>query len=226
MEIQATVRKQRGPTQTAASASQIMTANLGILTTAKRTKKLAIGPEQSTWTVAHSSLLGCLPPLRSSKSDGRVPQGQTVVFCPGTLAVYLGVKDTANKGKSAGLLFLLRRNAFQNLTNKNCIHCPSSSHHQARNSETFTTKLETPSCNLTSTKLFQSAANKLYEDLAKAQHSQPKRSFALGLLFHSVLSQRTVADFTQTSCRLSLLLSAGGFLCGLTVHKQKAALAS
>ena len=41
----------------------------------------------------------------------------------------------------------------------------------------------------------------------KAQHSQPKRSSALGLLFHTVLSQRTVADFTPTSCRLSLLLS-------------------
>ena len=59
----------------------------------------------------------------------------------------------------------------------------------ARNFETFTTKLETPSCNFRFTKLFQSA-NKLHEDLAKAQHSQPKRSFALGLLFHSVLEPK------------------------------------
>ena len=41
----------------------------------------------------------------------------------------------------------------------------------------------------------------------KAWHSQPKRSFAHGLFFLTVLSQRAVADFTPTSCRLSLLLS-------------------
>ena len=82
----------------------------------------------------------------------------------------------------------------------------ASSGQMSRNFETFTTKLETPSCNFTSTKLSQSA-NKLHEDLAKAFTDNQKQSSALGLLFHSVLSQRTVADFTLTSCRLSLLLS-------------------
>ena len=92
-----------------------------------------------------------------------------------------------------------------------------------RNFETFTTKLETPSCNFRFTKLFQSA-NKLHEDLAKAQHSQPKRSFALGLLFHSVLSQSTVADFTSDKAAgfPTAVRQAGSFLYGLTTHKRAA----
>ena len=93
----------------------------------------------------------------------------------------------------------------------------------SRNFETFTTKLETPSCNFRFTKLFQSA-NKLHEDLAQAQHSQPKRSFALGLLFHSVLSQSTVADFTPDKAAgfPTAVRQAGSFLYGLTTHKRAA----
>ena len=45
----------------------------------------------------------------------------------------------------------------------------------ARNFETFTTKLETPSCNLTSTKLFQSA-NKLSRRLGTHNQSEASHS--------------------------------------------------
>ena len=52
----------------------------------------------------------------------------------------------------------------------------------ARNFETFTTKLETPSCNFMSTKLSQSA-NKLHEDLALTTKAKlcTRTSFSLGL---------------------------------------------
>ena len=93
---------------------------------------------------------------------------------------------------------------------------------KARNFETFTTKLETPSCNLKSTKLFQSAANKLHEDLAKTWHSQPKRSFALELLFlglEPTHGRRLHSNKLQAFP--AAVRQAGSFLYGLTAHKTK-----
>ena len=63
-------------------------------------------------------------------------------------------------------------------------------------------------------------------NFTKTWHSQLKRSFALGLLFHSVLSQthsrRLRSDKLQAFP--TAVRQAGGFLYGLTTHKQNAAL--
>lgn len=76
-----------------------------------------------------------------------------------------------------------------------------------RNFETFTTKLETPSCKLTSTKLFQSA-NRNFTKTWQRLALTTKAKLCTRTSFLTVLSQRAVADFTpKTSCRLSLLLS-------------------
>ena len=76
-----------------------------------------------------------------------------------------------------------------------------------RNFETFTTKLETPSCKLTSTKLFQSANRnftKTWQRLALTTKAKlcTRTSFSHGL--EPTCSCRL---HSSTSCRLSLLLS-------------------
>ena len=72
-----------------------------------------------------------------------------------------------------------------------------------RNFETSTTQLETPSCKLTSTKLFQSANRNLTKTWQRLALTT-KAKLCTRTSFLSVLSQSAVA---QTSCRLSLLLS-------------------
>ena len=99
--------------------------------------------------------------------------------------------------------------------------------HGPRNFENFTTKLETPSCKLASTKHFQSA-NKLHKDLAKGLALTTKAklctrtSFSHGLEpTHSRRIHSNKLQAFPTAVR-----QAGSFLYGLTTHEQKAALAS
>ena len=76
-----------------------------------------------------------------------------------------------------------------------------------RNFETFTTKLETPSCSLTSTKLFQSA-NKLSRRLGKGLALTTKARRQTRTFFsHGLEPTRSRRLHSLTSCRLSLLLS-------------------
>ena len=90
-----------------------------------------------------------------------------------------------------------------------------------RNFETFTTRLKTPSCKLTSTKLFQSA-NRNFTKTWQRLALTTKAKLCTRTSFLTVLSQRAVADFTPkqaagfpycclSSWRLSLRLH-----CSLT----------